>query len=239
MDLVLHRGAKPIEYGALRELETPEPTATHHPIPHYLVSDLVKHSLTFYGHTVTGEQYGVTEDGARFFGVIMLKSEYGDYTDICGLRNSHDKTFPTGIAVGSRVFVCDNLSFLGDQVVRRKHTQKLRFELPGLIAAMVEPLAEQRKLQHHTFERYKQAQLTDERADHGIMQLYRKGVINLQRIADVAEQWDQPKFEEWGDRTAYRLFNAATYALTGRVMDDATATPRLHRVIEGLCREIN
>ena len=60
---------------------------------------------------------------------MSLKSPYGDYTDTLGLRNSHDKTFPIGIAYSSRVFVCDNLAFMGDHVIRRKHTAKAKREL--------------------------------------------------------------------------------------------------------------
>jgi hypothetical protein len=62
---------------------------------------------------------------------MTLRSPYDDYTDTVGLRNSHDKSFPIGIAFGSRVFVCDNLAFHGEHVIRRKHTVKAKRELPG------------------------------------------------------------------------------------------------------------
>src|SRR4051794_35675106 len=142
MSLMLHAGAKPIEYDALRSLETPAATKSHHPIAHHHIVDLIKHSLTFYGHQVVEEQHAITEGGMRYFGVLSLRSEYGNYTDTVGLRNSSDKSFPVGVSFGSKVFVCDNLAFIGDQVIRRKHTQRLRFELPGLIASIVEPLAD-------------------------------------------------------------------------------------------------
>ena len=74
-------------------------------------------------------------------------------------------------------------------------------------------------------------------ADHAIMSMYREGVINVQRIAEVEEQWERPTFD-WGDRTAWRLFNAATYALTGRVVDNTDATPKLHKIIDGVCERL-
>jgi len=64
---------------------------------------------------------------------MSLRSPYGDYTDAVGLRNSHDKSFPIGIAFGSRVFVCDNLAFIGDQVIRRKHTVKAKREFAPIL----------------------------------------------------------------------------------------------------------
>ena len=122
MTLMLHVNAKPLEYDELRELETPEATATHVPLPHFRVVDLVKTTLGMYGHEVTAEHHGVTEDGIRYFGLLSLRSPYTGYEDTVGLRNSHDKSFPISVGFGSRVFVCDNLAFIAEQGIRRKHT---------------------------------------------------------------------------------------------------------------------
>jgi len=238
MTLMLHKGGVELDYGAVRELETPAPTSTHVPIDHYRVVDLVKHSLTFYGHEIVEEHHAIAEDGARYFGLLSLRSPYGHYTDAVALRNSHDRSFPVGIAFGSRVFVCDNLALVGEHVVKRKHTQKLRFELPGLIASIVEPLADQRQEQAKTFERYQHTALLQHQADHAIMQLWRDGVIGTQRIAEVHQQYEEPAFD-WGDKTAYRLFNATTFALTGRVAENPNITRKLHRVIDGVCEHVN
>lgn len=238
MTLLLHCGAEPVRYEHLRQMETPEPTRTHVPIPHHRVVDLVKHTLSFYGHDVTEENYGVTDDGNRFFGLLSLQSKYGAYEDTVGLRNSHDKKFPVGISFGSRVFVCDNLSFIGENTVMRRHTVNAKRDLPGKLMQIIEPLADQREAQHRTFLTYQETPLSDELADHGIMQMYRERVINVQRIADVMKQWDEPEYD-WGDRTAYRLFNAATHALDGRVAESPNTTAQLHKIIDGVCETIN
>jgi ATP-dependent exoDNAse (exonuclease V) beta subunit len=160
-----------------------------------------------------------------------------------GLRNSHDKRFPVSIGFGSRVFVCDNLSFYADRVIKRKHTLNMKRMRPGLIGEVVEGLAAQRDAQHECFSRYKATALTDERADHAILDLYRQGVINVTRIAEVIREWDQPSFdyEELAERSAWRLFNAATYTLTlaGRVVEDTAKTAKLHRVIDALCETVH
>jgi len=104
---MIHAGAEHVDYAAVQELETPEGTDTHCPIAHRDVVDMVKYSLGFYGHDVTTEHHAITPDGARYFGILCLKSPYGDYTDMVGLRNSHDKKFPIGSSVGSQVCVCE------------------------------------------------------------------------------------------------------------------------------------
>lgn len=234
MSLYLHRGATEVDTRALAALQTPEPTHSHVPLPHFELVSMVKYALGYYGHEVVEEHHGVTEDGMRYFGLLSLRSNYGPYTDTVGLRNSHDKTFPIGIAFGSRTFVCDNLAFIGDQVIRRKHTANSKRDLPGLVAEVIEPLRTQREAQFLTFERYKTTPLLQHQADHAIMELYRREVINVQRIADVAREWEEPT-HDWGDKTAYRLFNAATFALTGKVAENPSSTRMLHTVIDGVC----
>ena len=85
---------------------------------------------------------------------------------------------------------------------------------------------------------YQGTELADPIADHAIMSMYRKGVIGVQRIADVAEQWDTPA-HDWGGRTAWRLFNATTHALTGKVVEQSDLTPRLHKIIDGVCHAVH
>jgi hypothetical protein len=239
MTLMLHVNATEVPYDALRQLETPPATQSHVPIPHFRVVDLVRSTVGMFGHDVVDEHHGVTDDGARYFGLLSLRSTYTGYEDTVGLRNSHDKSFPIGVAFGSRVFVCDNLAFIADHVVKRRHTANLKRDLPGLVTEMIEPLALHREAQAKTFERYKGAMLTDQQADHAIMRLYREGVIGVQRIADVSEQWEHPTHEEWGERTAWRLFNATTFALAGRIVENASVTPKLHQIIDGVCQRLN
>lgn len=239
MTLMLHAGAEATDYAGLRALVTPDATVSHVPIPHHSVVDMVKYSLGFFGHDLVEEHYGVTPDGARFFGVLVLKSPYGDYTDMVGLRNSHDKKFPIGIAIGSRVFTCDNLAFLGEHVIKRRHTPNAKRDLPGLVAEVIEPLGIQRKRQFDTFERYKASPLDDLLADHAIMQMYRRDVINVTRIGEVLDAYEKPQFD-WGEqRTAWRLFNATTFALTGKVTENPKATKDLHDIIDGVCVRLN
>jgi hypothetical protein len=87
------------------------------------------------------EHHALDHDGMRYFGLMSLRSTYAGFRGTLGLRNSHDKSTPIGIAFGSQVFVCSNLAFIGDHVIRRRHTANAKRELPGLLMEIIEPLA--------------------------------------------------------------------------------------------------
>lgn len=231
MSLMLHAGAETVDYAVLQDLPTPEATRTHVPIAHVAVVDMVKYALGFYGHQIVAEDFGITPDTMRFFGVLSLKSPDGGYTDTVGLRNSHDRTFPIGISFGSRVFVCDNLAFSGDVVIRRKHTVHAKRDLPGIVSEVVEPLAVKRRQQRAQFDRYQTTDLTDAEVDQLIMRLYRMHVISVTKIADVLSHFENPPFD-WGGRTAWRLFNAVTFTLSGRVVENPRVTTALHDALD-------
>ena len=238
MTLMLHTGGEALDYAALRALPIPTATDTHVPIAHHSVVDMVKYSLGFFGHELLEEHHATTPDGMNYFGVLSLRSPYGDYTDMVGLRNSHKKQFPIGIAIGSRVFVCDNLAFNADHVIKRKHTANAKRDLPGLVAEVIEPLHDARKAQALSFDRYKALALPDELADQSIMQMYRQGIINVTRIADVLKAYEEPP-HDWGNKTPWRLFNAATFSLTGKVAENPATTRQLHDVMDGICERLN
>ena len=85
-----------------------------------------------------------------------------------------------------------------------------------------------------TFERYKQYQLTNQQADHAALNLYREGVLNLQRLPEQLQEYEKPRTEGYGARNAWRLFNAATFVLTGRVAENPRLTHKLHKVVDGV-----
>ena len=98
----------------LTRVVTPAATATHKPIPHIAVVEKLIEALGFRQIGVVREEYAVSSDGMRMFGVMDLSSGFEGCRFAIGLRNSHDKSFRLSCTVGLRVFVCENLAFHGE-----------------------------------------------------------------------------------------------------------------------------
>lgn len=228
--LLLHCGARATTLDMIEQVPTPEPTATHHPIAHALFIRGVREQLTAAGIGIEEEAYGLSGDGARVFGALALKADrlptiHGSDL-VLGLRNSHDKTFCAGLALGNRVFVCDNLSFIGTRTLARKHTRHVHRDLPALIARILGKLGDWATEQAHQVAAYESANLTDEQAHDFMIRAIRARVICASRIAHVIDGWhrDDRSQNLWG------LFNAFTEALRGtlEVPELARRTEKLH-----------
>ena len=98
----------------LARVATSVGTATHKPIPHIAVVEKLIEALGFRQIGIVQEEYAVSADGMRMFGVMDLSSGFAGCRFAIGLRNSHDKSFRLSCTVGLRIFVCENLAFHGE-----------------------------------------------------------------------------------------------------------------------------
>src|SRR5688500_9806548 len=112
-NLVLHCGARHVERHVVEEAPTPAASPTRVPIAHHRLLEHAEDALTASGMTVANEAHALWTDGLRYFGLLEVTNGRPpkDYGLVIGLRNSHDKSFPAAIAMGSSVFCCDNLAF--------------------------------------------------------------------------------------------------------------------------------
>src|ERR1039458_3358634 len=92
----------------------PHSTATHQVIPHHEVVDALVETLGFRHIGVHKEEYAVSKDGMKMFGVLDLDTTFEGCRFSLAVRNSHDKSMRLSMVVGYRVFCCDNGAFSGD-----------------------------------------------------------------------------------------------------------------------------
>jgi hypothetical protein len=233
--LVLHCGANAATIDAVRTVPTPDATASWQPIPHGDLYGRVRETLETGGLHVVHEAHGLWREGARYFGLMEVRNgdNPGDFGLVVGLRNSHDKSFPAALALGSRVFVCDNLSFSGEIKLSRKHTTHIWRDLPGLVERAVGRLADLRNLQAKRIDAYKATALTDERTVHDLVvrSVYARA-LPATDVVRVVNEWREPRHADFQARNVWSLFNAFTETLKGSLTLLPSRTQALHGLLD-------
>lgn len=212
-NLVLHCGASKVEREVISTISTPEPTDTWFPIPHADFIGQVEKALTAANMRVVEQAHSLTKEGNRYFGLLQVancQATGEDYSYVLGLRNSHDKSFPAGLVVGSQVFVCDNLSFSGEIRIARKHTRYIIRDLPTLTSNAVGQLAEKWTRMGDRIAAYKETELNEVQVHDFVVRALDAGAITTQQLPNVLKEWRTPRHPEFAARNAWCLFNAFT-----------------------------
>ncbi len=75
----------------LAQIPVPEATSTHKPVPHHVIVEALVETLSFRHIAVVNEEYAVSFDGMKMFGVLDLETQMEGCRFSIGIRNSHDK----------------------------------------------------------------------------------------------------------------------------------------------------
>jgi hypothetical protein len=257
MSLMLHAGGYSASLADITNVVTPKPTATHVPISHRYFLEQVLEALAYHGYTVTDQKHGLMgKAGEDYFGVITLDrvSPTGDFTHVLGLRNSHRHRFAAQAALGSRVFVCDNLAFrASDAVVKfsRKHTTFILRDFPRLCIDKVAELPGYFADTERQIDRWKTTILGTEpvevrrTAADLCMTALTKGATNgrlLPRVWHEFNREDGPGgHNSLKGSNLWSLFNAFTEVekTTDSPAESQRRTARLSTMLDGICHAID
>lgn len=197
----------------LARVVTPTATATHKPIPHIAVVEKLIEALSFRQIGVVREEYAVSVDGMKMFGVMDLSSGFDGCRFAIGLRNSHDKSFRLSCTVGLRVFVCENLAFHGEYTpVLAKHSK--HFSLEDSLAIGVDRMQRNFGPLKQQVETWQSQQLSAAAAKLLIYQAFIEDELGFPKhlARRVHGLYFQPVHEEFQARTMWSLSNAFTSA---------------------------
>jgi hypothetical protein len=217
-DLMLHSGGRLVTIDELRGCNTPPPEGRWHPVAHATVLDTVVGTLTGAGYAVKSQALAIARDGKRFFGTLDLTTPLTPDNTVAlavGIRNSTDKSFPLGFCAGSRVFVCDNLAFNAELLVKRKHTRFAAQRWNTEIATAVQKLPSFAEAEQSRIARLMTTDLTDDQALAFIVRAMERHVISVPTVPKILAEWRTPRCDYGtGERpTAWRLLNSFTTVL--------------------------
>lgn len=241
VNLVLHAGASAATLEQVTQVPTPAAEGRWHPIAHRGLYDHVVKALGELHMRVVNEQHALTKDGARYFGILQVANGATtgeEYAYVLGLRNGHDKSIVAGIAVGSQVFVCDNLAFSSEIVIARKHTTFIERDLPVLTGRAVGQLSSRWNDMDKRFEAYKGLELNEARANDMLIRALDLGAITSTQIPYILNEWRHPSHEEFkmAPKNAWRWFNAVTEVAKGTsIFTLPKRTQSLHSLVDAEC----
>src|SRR5689334_15590519 len=178
--LIAHVDAGKITRQELALLPTPAGTTTHQVIPHIEVVNAIVEALGFRHIAVHRDEYAVSRDGNKMFGLMELDQTFAGCRFALGLRNSHDKTMRLAMTVGYRVFVCDNMAFNGDfSPVLAKHTKN--FQLTRALSAGIDDMQRNFEPMVKAVQAWRESQISDVTAKLIIYRAFVEGDLDVPR----------------------------------------------------------
>jgi hypothetical protein len=193
----------------LKTMPPPPATETWKPIAHYDLIEAIDRQLRVRDVAIRAEQFAVQRDGARLFGILDLAlAETEETCAALGIRNSTDKSFALDLAVGTRVFVCDNLAFSGDLIaLHRKHTAK--FDLNADISRAVDRYQAHLAVFSRQLQDLRERSLEDRAAKVMVYEAFAQEILPLRLFPVVRSHY----FANGSPKTAWGLHNAFTSAV--------------------------
>lgn len=233
--LIAHTGARKMPYEELALVPTPMGTDTHKPVPHHEVVNALVETLGFRHIGVHKQEYAVSNDGMKMFGLMELETTFHGCRFAIGIRNSHDKSMRLAMTVGYRVFVCDNMAFNGDfEPVLAKHSK--HFNIANALSVGVDMMQRNFEPMVQAVDRWRGSQISDVSAKMLIYQAFIESDLDVPKhlARPVHDLYFNPQIEEFQPRTVWSLSNAFTTAF--KALDPIPqfkATAKLAGFLEG------
>ena len=217
----------------MRHLQTPPSLGPRHqPYSFENFSNTVCDEIVKAGFEIGDEEFVVTKDQARLFGLLRVTRPSQQvvptsgalvpgWSQLVALRGSHDQSISRGLAIGSRVTCCSNLCFHGDLGNwHTKQTTNLVERLPSMVADAVTGLGKAHRTLTVDFDNFNQAKVKREVGDNILLDIFRSGGFSPSQLGRAITDWDSCSVQEHmaNGRNLWWLFNSATNALkpTGR-----------------------
>src|SRR3989449_2741183 len=234
--LIAHCGSRKLTRAELTAIATPEGTPTHHPLAHHTIVEALAETLSFRHIGVVRDEYAVSQDGMKMFGVLDLETTFDGCRFSIGVRNANDKSMRLAMTVGYRVFVCDNMAFHGDFTpVLAKHTK--RFSLVDAVSVGVDRMQRSFEPMQRQVETWRASRIEDEAAKLVTYRAFVEGDLEVPKhlARRVHDLYFNPTIEEFASRTLWSLENSFTSAF--KELDPIPqfrATAKLAPFLEGM-----
>lgn len=233
--MILHCGGREVDFETLQAVPLPEATKSYVPIAFDdLVTNVVDAgSKLLYDYELTGQQFALApgrmkdaETGktvalpdAKMFGLLNYRKmgePKGEMGMSIALRSSHDRSMKIGIALGARVFVCDNMAHSGSIAkVELLHTGDVLKKLRREILVAVDDSADDFIEVRNDAEEFKRVSCTSDEAYKTLGLAFGRGILKPTQLGIAKKAWENEEYRRGFGETdsVWSLYNVATEAL--------------------------
>ncbi len=211
--LIADKGTTKINRELLSLIEAPIGTKSHKPIAHIDVVKALIETLGFRNISVINDEYAISHDGMRMFGLLDLSLGFDGCRFSIGIRNGNDKSLRLALTIGYRVFICSNMAFAGDFTpLLAKHTSN--FSLEDALSIGVDKIQRNFEPLQRQVETWRNLQLSDMQARNIIYAAFIEGELEAPKtlVSSVHKLYFDPIYPEFLPRTYWSLSNAFTSA---------------------------
>lgn len=222
------------DFEELRKIENPSRGTKHVPIQHWNAVQLFGNRLADAGIKIDRQTGLISPNTEKFlFMADVSVKDFPDFNFQLGFINYNDRTRALSVVASEIVMVCSNQCFRydnqNDKTLRRKH---LAGSTDDAILETIDRGIEHFKLfrdrRVEEINRFKSVELDDKKLGNVLLNMHRSQVFgrNPGLISSIFNEFDNPRHEEFRDRTLWNFHNAATEQLKqinvcGRIKTDA------------------
>ena len=224
--MMSHAGGVECAYDDLGQIPLPEKTDSYTPVGHVdFVESLYKHADSIMapkGFALEGQRYVTSHEGARMFFVHSYRNGDTEMALALAGRNSYDKSMRCALALGARVFNCDNTAINGEVTIHHRHTGNVTEYLNDQIILKMHRASDTWDDMRASRDNMVGKELTEDDG-YALMGMLRahtgKDKSSARRILttdrewkSVQKYWEDPLHEyEGGNRTLWSWYNSFTF----------------------------
>jgi len=234
-----------VDFEAVKAIKTPAPNwmrkedaegkGNHFPIPHDRLINEARQSLKENGFTIEQEEHGLSEGNMNCFSGFALSKSGFDSEErqlVMGLRNSHNKTFASSLAIGNSMMVCENLCFSSDVTLARRHTKNIFKDLPFLFNKAIGQIQQTWDNQGKRIEAYKNTEADEVSI---LNKLVKAGLIKAGKIESIFDNIENGGVDKDGNEgafseyigTLWNVYNAVTESFKNLTANNVMHLPRM------------
>lgn len=220
----------------------PVQTRSYMPVGHRELRDELVSRFKAVGRDVMDEGYHMRKDGNILLGMVLLKpkNEKEEKMPLTALlRNSYDKSWSAGVALGPSVTYCLNMCISGSDVTYlRKHTKNVWRDLGGILDQAIGSSEDRYLERMEEVERLEQLPVSEESGYEVLGRLAGMEILKPRMFSSAMREWKKPRFPVFEERNAWSLYNAVTWGIkAGSPVHVTSANPKAHKFFAALVQD--